>query len=473
MKALKLFCASHFYFFLLGLLFFQNSDAQSVPQKLDSLFQAVLDSMRTELNVKGLSAAVDLHNDAVWTGGSGISSQNPVDNISSDHVFAIGSTTKTITAACILQLRDEGLLSLEDSLHQWVQPFEHVNDHITIRQLLQHTSGIYDLFQHPNFQQQMNFQPLTIWEPETVLNTFLLPPPFAPGTSWGYSSSNYLLLGLIIEAATGMEYHEAIRERFLTPLALESFSLFPYEPYNGTLTHLWLDLNGNGTPTDAHSYFSMLRSSFSAGWAAGAYYANSADLARWIKDFFTEGLFEPETLEDAMTTIPTAFPAGSRYGLGIIRRSFLGLHAFGHGGDIGFSANAFYFPDKNISISVNCNDGTANSWEISVVIPALLRAYLDCEALVTGTKEVTEDATVHVAPNPVKNHLTITIESLNASQVEGFIYNLQGQLVEAFQIDVNGKQQVHLDCRAWPGGTYFYRLKSSHTTIDSGMIVKM
>lgn len=453
---------------------YNQASTQNIPPKLDSLLQVTLDSMRMTLDIKGLSAAIDLPNGAVWAGGSGISSQNPIDSISPEHVFAIGSTTKTLTAACILQLHDEGVLSLEDSLHQWLPPFNHVADHITIRQLLQHQSGIFDLFQHPNFQQQMNAQPLTIWEPETVLQTFLTPPVFSPGTSWGYSSSNYLLLGLIIENATGMAYHEAIRDRFLTPLELNSFSLFPYEPYEGILTHLWLDFNGNGIPTDAHSYFSMLRSSFSAGWAAGAYYANSSDLSRWMKALFTEDLIAPATLEDAMTTIPTAFPNGARYGLGIIQRSFLGITAFGHGGDIGFSANAFYFPEKNISIAINCNDGTANSWVISPVITALLRTYQECEALITNTSTPDDGdrIKVKIGPNPVQNMLNLRIETPEDFSADLAIHDITGRTIKAFQIEIIGNQSLQINSRSWPEGVYFYRIATKGKLVKAGRIVK-
>lgn len=106
------------YTLLLIPLISASNEAQELNPKLAEALQHKLDSMQQHLNARGLSAALILPNDAIWAGASGISSQNPIDSLTPDHIFAVASTSKTITGACILQLQEEGLLSIEDSLHQ-------------------------------------------------------------------------------------------------------------------------------------------------------------------------------------------------------------------------------------------------------------------------------------------------------------------------------------------------------------------
>ncbi|MCC6726697.1 MAG: beta-lactamase family protein, partial [Saprospiraceae bacterium] len=128
---------------------------QVVPTKLDSLLSHTLDSMRNVLGAKSLSAAMQLPDDAVWAFASGISSENPLVNVTVNDAYLIGSVTKTLTSACILQLHDEGVLSIDDSLHQWLDTFPYINPNITLRQLLRHTSGLHDVLATPGQQDSL------------------------------------------------------------------------------------------------------------------------------------------------------------------------------------------------------------------------------------------------------------------------------------------------------------------------------
>ncbi len=167
---------------------FSVTTAQSIPHPLDSMLQHTLDSMHTLLKSKGLGAAVQISSGGVWAGGAGVSSENPTVPI---EVFGIGSVSKTITAASILQLADEGILSLGDSLHEWLDTFNFINPNITIRQLLRHQSGIYNYTANPNFSPLLNAFPDSIWALEDLVSTFTKAPNFQPGAGWAYSNTNY------------------------------------------------------------------------------------------------------------------------------------------------------------------------------------------------------------------------------------------------------------------------------------------
>ena len=419
------------FFLLVFSLHLQRAAAQSVNPKLDSVLQHTLDSMRVLWNCKSLSAAIQLPNDAVWSGASGISSEVPAVDAAPDFVYGIGSVTKTVTAACVLQLADDGALNLDDSLHQWLDTFLFINPNITIRQLLRHESGIYDVVTSPTFQPQMGANPQVIWRLEDVIRVFIRAPLFQPGARWSYSNTNYLLLGLIIEAATGKPYHQVFRERFIDRLGLSSFAMAPFETVSPQIAHLWFDLTGDGVLDDAHQAFFGWDSFDSATGPAGSYYATPADLTKWMRAFASGAFHSAAMMDEVKPPVRPAFRAGPRYGLGLMERKFLSLTAYGHGGDSGYAASSFYFPEKDISISVATNDSRRNSWALASIITALLRSYLDCEALISAAENQSEMVFNPVVfPNPFSDEINIMTENPALKKLEKVIlYNATGQQV--------------------------------------------
>ena len=413
-------------FLCLGLLFQLN--AQEVNPKLAEALQNALDSMHNLLGINGLSAAVQLPNDAVWAGGSGVSTFSPVDSITPNHIFATGSSTKTVVSVCILQLVDEGQLELDDSLHHWLPDFQHIDHNITIRQLLQHTSGIYDVLQNAAFQPSMLQNINLLWELEDVINTFIQPPAFQPGTSWGYSNTNFLLLGMIIETVTGQSFHDEVKERFFTPLGLESFINIAYDPLPADVAHLWLDLNGDGTLDDAHNFITGWKSMFSAVGPAGGYFAQTQDLARWMRLAMSGSLCSPESWAEATTTVPSQFSGNTQYGLGLMKRTFNGLTGYGHGGDLSYSTNAWYFPEKDISIAVQANDASINSWQLINTIRALLNVYVECEAVLSTAEKAVQNQ-IQLSYLPAQNTLQVQLPSAT-TELHLQLVNLNGQVLQ-------------------------------------------
>ena len=154
---------------LIILLFSSSaSSAQSSGNlQLDTLLSNTLDSMRTVLNAKSLSAAIQFPDTAVWADASGISGAGV--NVTTDDAYLIGSVTKTITSACILQLVDQGILSLDDSLHEWLDTIQYINPDITIRQLLRHQSGLYDVLNNPACQPALIGNTSAIWSANDLI----------------------------------------------------------------------------------------------------------------------------------------------------------------------------------------------------------------------------------------------------------------------------------------------------------------
>ncbi len=465
---------------LFALLLCQATNAQTVHPDLEKALNRALDSIRTVLNVKSLGAAVQLPNGAVWATSKGISALSPLDTVTPDHHYAIGSVTKTITAACILQLADEGLLSLDDSLHLWLETLPFVNPNITIRQLLRHQSGLYDVItdQAYNIASQSNID--SVWVLKNVLTTFMHAPLFQPGAGWSYSNTNFLLLGMIIEAVTGNDYYQEFRERFFTPLNLNSLSLPPYDALPSPIAHLWLDITGDNVPDDANNFFSNWRSFYSTAGPAGGYYATPADMAIWMKAFMTGTMHSPAIMAAAKTTVGTNLPSATKYGLGIMERKFSAMTCYGHGGDIGYSSLVYYFPVKDISVAILCNDSKSaswNSWALAPVMVSLLRAYIAHEA-VTAVNEPSESNGVEmiVSPNPFVESLHTAVNlSVDATEMQLVLTNMMGETV-AKNIHRNllaGAQEMtweHLE--HLPTGVYFLNTVLDGRLLQTLKVVK-
>ena len=182
--------------------------------------------------------------------------------------MAAGSITKTFTAAMILQQSEAGLLNLDDPLHRWLENFDHVDSTITIRQLLNHTSGLHNLTNSPAFIVSVLNADSRSWSPEELISTFLLSPRFTPGSEWHYSNTNYLLLGMILENVTGHSYPDLLRSNCLDPAGLLYTHLESSETSILPWVHGWSDLNFDGRPEDINSRDRS--ANYSAAWSAGA-----------------------------------------------------------------------------------------------------------------------------------------------------------------------------------------------------------
>ncbi|MEP7265564.1 MAG: serine hydrolase, partial [Bacteroidota bacterium] len=391
-----------------------KSPAQSVSPALDSILDYTIDSLRTLLNIKSLSAAVQLPDSSVWAGASGISSVNPPANVTINDAYLIGSVSKTMTAACILQLADQNILNLDDSLYQWLDTIQYINPAITIRQLLRHESGIYDVLVNPACQPAMLNDPDSIWDPHDIITTFIQPPAFQVGNGWAYSNTNYLLLSLIIKEATRIPFYDEIRSRFLIPLNLNTITAWPFEPLASPLAHLWLDLNGDGITDDAHNFFITNPGLNASGGAAGCYLATPTDITKWMRSYMRGDLISPALMSQAYVTVFSPGLPNTSYGLGLMIRYMLNYQAIGHGGDFGYAASSWYFPARDISISVFTNDSHHNSWSLIPAVTALLKSYNIWLATTGVTSDIYNGTSASLYPIPFTNTINITLNNANS-----------------------------------------------------------
>lgn len=321
---------------------------------------------------KGVSAAVIMPGRPTWLGVSGESHAGAP--IESDMAFCIGSITKTFMAALSLKLSELGVLSLEDSLGRWLPDYANVDNTVTIRQLLNHTSGIFNTSENPTVFNRVFSDLEKIWSPEETITEFVLEPYYAPGTDYHYANTNYILLGMVIEAATGSQVSTVLRQILLEPLELRHTFLMIDENVIGEPAHPWWDYDSNGSVNDLDAL--SWNADFSTIWTAGSLFSTAEDVANFVHALLEEKIFlDRSSLDQMLDYFPTDFGG---YGLGI--RTFPeyldDVEAIGHTGTLwGYSAMTVYLPDYAVSISVLLNNREGEGRE--AITRALARVVVD------------------------------------------------------------------------------------------------
>ncbi len=287
--------------------------------------QKLLDSLVSAGSVGALMHYRD--QDGPWVGTSGVAevgTTTPVDPAGS---FRIGSVTKTFTATVVLQLVGEGILSLDDTVDRRLPGVIPAGDVITLRQLLNHTSGLYNYTDDlPDFAGIVRDR-FVHWDPRaTVDSTAVQPLLFEPGATHSYSNTNYLLLGLIIEAATGKSFATEIESRILQPLDLRD-TVIP-----GDVTTL-PEPHARGYLTVDDQLVDISDFNASQAWSAGEFVSTASDLNRFYAALLTGKLLRPAELEAMQTTVPTD-KAWHDSGLGLSRITLPNLTLWGHSGGI-------------------------------------------------------------------------------------------------------------------------------------------
>jgi D-alanyl-D-alanine carboxypeptidase len=343
--------------------------------------QKVIDDALKASNGAGISAAVIVPGYQPWVGVAGTSARGPNVFIPMrpDMLFQIGSIEKNFTAALMLQLVEEGRLSLDDPISRWVSGYEQIDSSITIRQLLNHTSGIYDWEDNPRaftgLYQSEGYQAIDwnqIWTLDDVM-ALVEKPDFPPGQGWHYSNTGYRLARVIIEAETGMPISQALRTRLLEPLGLDHTWVECDQPDPDGLefAHAWANVNGDDNLDDISTQSPNLYCTIllSPTWTT------AEDLARWSQALFYEGrVLSKESLAEMLTFVkvpgdPTE-PLVAEYGLGVGKFNLelvspgnsrlAHLEHYGHSGSvIGYDAMMIYLPVHHATVvDLFNNNGT-------------------------------------------------------------------------------------------------------------------
>lgn len=373
-----------------------------VSSAFAAALQAKLDSCVNAFAVPGITAALLLPGDRYWNGAAGVADIYTEEPMDTAYLFQAASMTKLFTAGVVMQLVNEGLLHLDDTVGAFLPAMTYVPSYIKVRHLLKHRSGLADLLADPNAINSWLLDPNHNWDPFVALENFGDVPQFAQGTAFSYSNTNYLLLGLIVEAVTGQPYYEVLRSRILDPLGLQHTAFRPDEPLPGPIVPGWSSLSIPNAYTDDMTAF--LGTSFSSMvYTAGAMVTTPWDVARYNRALFTGAVLPEEWMDTMRVCTNVSMGNGcTGYGFGTMRYVFAGHTYFGHGGDInGFTQLTIHSEADSVTLVISINRNNAPRGPIAAALLSVVY-----QQLAVGLKEEADHLPgITLRPNPATDEV--------------------------------------------------------------------
>ncbi len=493
--------------FLLQLLFSSSVFSQGFSPAVQNRLQYIIDSFQNNPAnpfVGGIAVAINVDGLALWQGSTGYAARNidaqnnllPGGTLFTKNMLSrIYSVTKTFTAALVLELAREGSLNLDAPVSNYI-PLQLINpglnSSVTIRQLLAHESGYSDYTDEYMLQVSVAFQPARVWNAfETISFCHQIN---VPGAERQYSSTNYIMLGAIIETVTGKPMEQHYRERFFDKLGFTSMYLGGRESQNGhgelaaphdnlSMFNPVFQMTGQPTFPDAYTNITRfpLDAIVSLAFSGGGIVSNAADLAEWGNALFGGRATSASTLQAMVNSIPaTSDEDGDYLGYGIWTNKKISTTDYfvGHNGSaIGYRSLMMYQPDRKMTIALVtnyagcnpyliekalyealpnfiCGNDNRKEWKILLcykgkdicvareAAPVHINkgAYLGSCSMelpavqTSGTNssidQTNEETAFTAYPNPFSNQVTIQLKASKSGVVSLNLYDLNGKLVK-------------------------------------------
>jgi len=326
--------------------------AAALPQN----FKAKADTLLAEAYAAtgpGAAVIVTENGKTVYAAGRGLADVERKVPITPTIHFRLGSITKQFTAAAVLRLAEQGKLSLDDPLSKFVPGYPAPGASATVRQLLNHTSGVMPYTNIPGWMVEAKTS--KAYATDQLIAEFKdIPSPSKPGEKWDYNNSGYVLLGAILEKVTGKSWDQAVADLVTGPLKLATIRT---------------GIGADGTPGMATGYTQSDKGPklaqkihMSVPHGAGALVGTVGDLAAWGNALHNGKVLTPETYTAMTTPTKTADGKPTPYGYGLQLADVRGHPVIGHGGGIfGFSTDSIYLPKQKIFVAVFANSDSPQS----------------------------------------------------------------------------------------------------------------
>jgi D-alanyl-D-alanine carboxypeptidase len=345
-----------------------------------------LDALREAYGLPGVSAAILFADGSMWRGSSGLADIETERPVTRDTQFAIASISKTFLAARILTLIEQGEIGLDDAVNRHL-PDLGLDDGITVRRLLDHTSGLHDYFYDEDIDEALLADRARVWTTDDVLG-YIGKPYFRPGKGWQYSNTNYVILGLLAEELAGEPLSAQFRSEFLEPLGLDHTHYQAAEDPRGQLASAYRfngpELDEPPIPLGDGTEVVPFTSVVTAAGSAGSLASTAEDLVVWARALYDGDVLTPRSrlamVADVQVTAP--FEPSIPYGLGVQAATVDGRPTLGHSGRLlGSRTVVRWLPDERIAIAVLTNQSRADP---NLVVRALIRVALgipsDCSS---------------------------------------------------------------------------------------------
>jgi len=449
----KAFTQIFFFLFCLTIPTFSFAQTQAISDSLQNILDA---SLPANFSNPGIVMTVYVPGQWTWSGASGnaiagITAGQPVSTATPSTRFRVGSITKNMVATCILKLEEDGLLSIEDPINDYLRPTMIADtiqnsDTIRIRHLLNHTSGVANSGDNSSCQMNVltNLLGSHSYE-EAVYCGASLGELFTPGTSWSYSNTNYTLLAMIIEEASGMTYQNYLTQTIITPLGLTQTEIPTSNQISGAHMGCYWNL---GTWTD----LTIIHPTTYTGWADVV--SSTEDLVTYY-EALRNGNIIGNTALQKMYTIDAAANA---YGLGTDFYTISGDDYVGHYGEVANTSGLFFCNISSTTapqgyyIAYNFNtQGAPMQTKIDVPVHHLLNSGY------TSIGENANISTVQIFPNPTNGFIQFRLS--DESSIKAWnIFDLQGRIVLSSSESISASSTI--DVSPLSPGAYLLQVES-------------
>jgi D-alanyl-D-alanine carboxypeptidase len=353
----------------------QTASATSVGDRLQTLLESVVEN--SDSQIPGVILQISSSGMATWSGVAGLADMEIRTPLAQSDKFRAGSIMKSFVSVVILQLVEEGRVTLDTPITEMLPSnvtSRFINsDRITVRMLLNHTGGIAEWVTESVQVNRIAMSPRKVWQEWEQLEIAAeIGPSFAPGEGWAYSNTDYVLLGQILEQATGKTWREEVRNRIIEPLRLDGTSL--PEPGNTEVP----DQHARGYHLIDGKLVDLTEVDPSMAGAAGghALMTTTADLIRFLDAVIEGRLFRDEKMLEEMLTFvdaPDEHGVPYYYGLGLEKYVFPGgIEMIGHAGSTaGFASVVYHVAAQGFTVSVAVNTQDLEAVYLKVLVPAL------------------------------------------------------------------------------------------------------
>ncbi|MFN8209158.1 MAG: serine hydrolase [Bacteroidales bacterium] len=390
-----------------------------------------------------ISVAIMFPNDSIWQGCKGKNVKG--ENMDANTAYSIGSITKNFFAPITLKFVEEGKLSLDDTLYKYLPVMKNVSYGITIRQCLNHSTGLNEVLGTQEYLDFIKMYPDTIVEPDFLINKFLGPPFHLPGEGTNdYVNTNYILVGMVLCKISGLTIDELLHQYILDPLHLSNSSIFPDSlPANRAIPGT-IPATTNAALHDVGP--------------AGAMYSTPADLVRWSHTLHRRHYLADSTMEEIMqfhdvyTGTGPGVPPKYPMGLGICKMEFRRgadtVYVLGHPGGWGNVACMYYFPRDTFSIAIG--------YKLSYYNFELVQQLYDTLTLKVFSSLIVRNHSFRLFPIPAGNQINIQFDySGNIQTYRYNIVDLYGRIVQSSEM----KEVSSVDVSNLGSGIYFLELR--------------
>ena len=310
----------------------EDETPQDQPLTEEEKLESIKNLAEEYLNfAHGTGVVVGYGYDKLTSFAIGVRNSETKEPLQADDLFEVGSITKNFTAVTMLLLQEEGQIDLDETIDKWFPDFEK-GDEISVRMLLNHTSGIMEMTE--------------ILDPEDVVENVNGRFDFEPGTSWTYINANYVIAGLIMSEVAEKPAHEVIREKIIEPLGLENTFMRGFEEHseeNKAHGHAY-DVHGNIVPYEYQH----------KAWTAGSLVSNVEDLFKYGHALFNGEILSDDSMSQLLDIVDLL--GTPMYGLGTQYGKGSHSEFFGHGGDVYASHSMLYFYPETGEIHIILNN---------------------------------------------------------------------------------------------------------------------